>query len=76
GRAPVREHSAIVNADGERAGEVCSGGFGPSTGGPLAMAYIACSAMEQQALFAELRGKKIPVAVRSGSFVPQRYYRG
>lgn len=76
GRAPVREHSAIVNADGERVGEVCSGGFGPSTGGPLAMAYIACSAMEQQALFAELRGKKIPVAVRSGSFVPQRYYRG
>ncbi len=76
GRAPVREYSAIVNADGERVGEVCSGGFGPSTGGPLAMAYIACSAMEQQALFAELRGKKIPVAVRSGSFVPQRYYRG
>ncbi|WP_286695087.1 glycine cleavage system aminomethyltransferase GcvT [Spongiibacter sp. UBA1325] len=76
GRAPVREHSAIVNADGEHVGEVCSGGFGPSTGGPLAMAYIACSVVEQQALFAELRGKKIPVAVRSGSFVPQRYYRG
>ncbi len=77
GRAPVREHSAIVDAGGERVGEVCSGGFGPTIGGPLAMAYVSVAAVDAGAdLFAELRGKRIPVALRSGSFVPQRYYRG
>ncbi len=77
GRAPVREHSAIVNAEGERLGEVCSGGFGPTTGGPIAMAYISKAAIDEGVpLFAALRGKLLPVSLRSGSFVAPRYYRG
>lgn len=77
GRAPVREHTIIVDEGGQRLGEVCSGGFGPSTGAPLAMAYLSADAVAQQsALFAEVRGRRIPVAIRTGSFVPQRYYRG
>ena len=77
GRAPVREHSGIVNEQGQAVGEVCSGGFGPSTGGPIAMAYINAAVLDAgDALFADVRGKRIPVSVRNGAFFPQRYYRG
>ena len=77
GRAPVREHSSIVNEQGEAIGEVCSGGFGPSTGGPIAMAYINTAVLDAGiALFADVRGKRIPVSVRRGAFFPSRYFRG
>ncbi|WP_374960985.1 glycine cleavage system aminomethyltransferase GcvT [Spongiibacter tropicus] len=77
GRAPVREHSVIVTGQGKAVGEVCSGGFGPSTGGPIAMAYIDAVVLDGgDALFADVRGRQIPVSVRSSAFFPQRYYRG
>lgn len=77
GRAPVREHSVIVNGQGKAVGEVCSGGFGPSTGGPIAMAYIDAVVLDGgDALFADVRGRQIPVSVRSSAFFPRRYYRG
>lgn len=77
GRAPVREGSEIVDGSGTVIGEVCSGGFGPSVGGPIAMAYIDNTVLAQGgSLFASVRGKHIPVTVRVGSFVPQRYFRG
>ena len=76
GRAPVREGAELVNDADEVVGKVCSGGFGPSLGGPVAMAYVPTelSAIGSQ-LFVLLRNKKIPVEVVKMPFVPQNYVR-
>ncbi len=77
GRAPVREGTALVDATGRAIGQVTSGGFGPSVGGPIAMGYVetalAKAGTEIQAM---LRGKPQPVTVTKMPFVAQRYYRG
>lgn len=76
-RAPVREGVNIVNADGGVLGRVSSGGFGPSIGRPLVMAYVATSALtKNEPLFADVRGKLLPLSLRQKPFVEQRYYRG
>jgi len=41
GRAPAREHTEIQDMDGNIIGEITSGGFGPTAGGPVAMGYVA-----------------------------------
>ncbi|MBA1294806.1 glycine cleavage system aminomethyltransferase GcvT [Pseudomonas lurida] len=76
-RTPVREGAELVGEDGAVIGHVCSGGFGPSLGAPLAMGYLnsAFTALDTQ-VFALVRGKKVPVRVSKLPFVPQRYYRG
>ncbi len=43
GKAPAREHTIVTNNDGAPIGEITSGGFGPSVGGPVAMGYIDSS---------------------------------
>ncbi|MFC5696802.1 glycine cleavage T C-terminal barrel domain-containing protein, partial [Pseudomonas sp. GCM10022186] len=77
GRAPVREGTQIVNAEQQVIGEVTSGGFGPSLGGPLAMGLLDSryAALETE-VFALVRGKPLPMHVVRTPFVPQRYYRG
>ncbi|KGU85122.1 glycine cleavage system aminomethyltransferase GcvT [Pseudomonas mediterranea] len=76
-RTPVREGAEIVNEAGEIIGTVCSGGFGPTLGGPLAMGYLdaAYTALETP-VWAIVRGKKVPLLVSKMPFVAQRYYRG
>ncbi len=76
-RTPVREGAEIVDEHGTVIGRVCSGGFGPSLGGPLAMGYLdtAFTALESE-VSALVRGKKVPLRVSKMPFVPQRYYRG
>lgn len=76
-RTPVREGAEIVNEAGEIIGTVCSGGFGPTLGGPLAMGYLdsAYVALDTP-VWAIVRGKKVPLLVSKMPFVPQRYYRG
>ncbi|WP_434625725.1 glycine cleavage system aminomethyltransferase GcvT [Pseudomonas sp. Z1-29] len=76
-RTPVREGAEIVNEAGETIGTVCSGGFGPTLGGPLAMGYLdsAYVAMDTP-VWAIVRGKKVPMLVSKMPFVAQRYYRG
>ena len=76
-RTPVREGAEIVDADGTVIGTVCSGGFGPTLGGPLAMGYLdsAFIALDTE-VSALVRGKKVPLRVSKMPFVPQRYYRG
>lgn len=76
-RTPVREGAEIVDAEGNIIGSVCSGGFGPTLGGPLAMGYldIKHSALDTP-VAAIVRGKKVPMLVSKMPFVPQRYYRG
>jgi aminomethyltransferase len=76
-RTPVREGAEIVDADGTVIGSVCSGGFGPTLGGPLAMGYVdsAFNALETP-VWAIVRGKKVAMLVSKMPFVPQRYFRG
>jgi len=76
-RTPVREGAEIVDADGTVIGSVCSGGFGPTLGGPLAMGYLdsAFIALDTE-VSALVRGKKVPLRVSKMPFVPQRYYHG
>lgn len=75
GRAPVREGAELVTQDETLVGVVTSGGFGPALEGPVAMAYVEISALEQP-LFALVRGKKLPVQIAQKSLLPSRYFRG
>ena len=77
GKAPVREGSVLTDLAGRAVGEVCSGGFGPTVGGPVLMAYVesAC-AVPGTRLLALVRDKPRPVTVTKMPFVPQRYHRG
>ena len=76
-RTPVREGAEIVDAEGTVIGNVCSGGFGPTLGAPLAMGYLdtAFTALDSE-VWAIVRGKPVPLKVSKLPFVPQRYYRG
>ncbi|WP_416772040.1 glycine cleavage system aminomethyltransferase GcvT [Pseudomonas sp. RHF3.3-3] len=76
-RTPVREGAEIVDEAGTVIGSVCSGGFGPTLGAPLAMGYVdnAHCALDSQ-VWAIVRGKRIPLKVSKMPFVAQRYYRG
>ncbi|MCG6657057.1 glycine cleavage system aminomethyltransferase GcvT [Halomonas campisalis] len=77
GRAPVREGSELFDADGHRIGTVTSGGFGPSVGKPVAMGYLDIEQAEIGAtVYAEVRGKRLPMTVSKMPFVIPGYYRG
>ncbi len=77
GRAPVREGAELVDSQGRRIGQVTSGGFGPSVGGPVAMGYVEKEhAKPGTAVQAMVRGKPLAVTVTKMPFVEQRYYRG
>ena len=77
GRTPIREGVELFNADGEKVGTVTSGSYGPTTECPVLMGYVAIeySALDTE-LFAEVRGKKLPVKVARAPFIEQRYFRG
>ncbi|PYY92444.1 glycine cleavage system aminomethyltransferase GcvT [Pseudomonas sp. TKO26] len=76
-RTPVREGAEIVDAEGNIIGSVCSGGFGPTLGGPLAMGYLDIQHCALDTPVAAIvRGKKVPMLVSKMPFVAQRYYRG
>lgn len=77
GRVPVREGVELLNAEGVAVGRVTSGGYAPTLGSPVAMAYVIPEAAAiDTPLYASVRGKKISVKVARMPFVPQRYYRG
>ncbi len=77
GRAPAREHTEIQDMDGQTIGEITSGGFGPSVGGPVAMGYVARShAKAGTELNLIVRGKARPAKVVKMPFVSHNYYRG
>ena len=76
-RTPVREGAEIVDASGAIIGTVCSGGFGPTLGGPVAMGYVdSAHAALDTPVWAIVRGKNVAMKVSKMPFVPQRYYRG
>lgn len=77
GRQPVRAGATLTDADGNAAGIVTSGGFGPSANAPVAMGYVARDhARSQSPLFAEVRGSRLPIAVHPLPFVPHRFRKG
>ncbi len=76
GRAPMRAGVPLFSADGGQVGQVTSGGFGPSLGAPVAMGYVSSDlAQPGEALFGEVRGKRLPVQVAPLPFVPARFKR-
>ena len=77
GRQPARAHTPIHAAGGgEPLGEVTSGGFGPSLGGPMAMGYVARThAADGTALDLLVRGRALPARVVPLPFTPHRYAR-
>jgi aminomethyltransferase len=77
GRQPVRAGTALSDAEGNAAGRVTSGGFGPTVGAPVAMGYVAAGLAKPGArLFADVRGTKIPLDVSPLPFTPHRYRKG
>nr|WP_198534585.1 glycine cleavage system aminomethyltransferase GcvT [Salinivibrio kushneri] len=76
-KAPVREGSKLFDADDNEIGVVTSGTFGPTKGMPVAMGYLPPAFITPGTeVYAEVRGKKLPMTVEKMPFVPQRYYRG
>ena len=77
GRTPVREHSMIVDGDGNILGQVTSGTFGPTAQRAVALAYLPPGhAAVGTGVHALVRGKPVAMQVAATPFVPHRYYRG
>ena len=76
GRQPVREGAGVVDEEGTEVGQVTSGGFAPSLGAPIAMAYVplAMSTPGTRVTLAQ-RGKVHHATVTPMPFVPHRYVR-
>jgi len=76
GKAPARAHTEIANEHGETIGEITSGGFGPTVGGPVAMGYVRSDLAEVGTrLQLMVRGKALPAKVAATPFAPHRYHR-
>ena len=78
GKAPVRGHAGLYATDSLESpiGEVTSGGFGPSVDGPIAMGYVPIDlARPGTRIFAEVRGKFLPVTVTDLPFITPTYKR-
>ncbi|MDB5373099.1 MAG: gcvT [Belnapia sp.] len=76
GRQPARGHTPIHAPGGGLIGEITSGGFGPSLGGPMAMGYVARDqAADGAALELLVRGKPLAARVVPMPFIPHRYAR-
>jgi len=76
GKAPARAHTAIEDLDGNAIGEITSGGYGPSVGGPVAMGYVTSAFTEPgTAVNLMVRGKAMAATVVKLPFVEQRYFK-
>ncbi len=78
GKAPVRGHAILYAEDSPESpiGEVTSGTFGPSVEGPIAMGYVPASLSEAGGrVYAEVRGKFLPLTVTALPFIKPTYKR-
>jgi aminomethyltransferase len=76
GRQPVREGAMVVDGEGSEIGKVTSGGFAPSVGAPIAMAYVPVALAEPGTRITLVqRGKLHTATVTPMPFVPHRYVR-
>jgi len=78
GRAPMREGVELfATADSDAAiGQITSGTFGPTHGGPVAMGYLPMEhTTPGTTIFGELRSKRLPLTVCALPFVPAKFKR-
>ncbi len=73
GKAPIREGVTLFDVDNKAVGSVSSGTVGPSIGKPIAMAYVNNNAQVGDILYAEVRGKKLPMDVVKMPFIAHQY---
>ena len=77
GRVIARGGTTVADADGAAAGRVTSGGFGPTLGGPMAMAYLpARMTRPGTPVTFDVRGRARPGTVVPLPFVPRNHHRG
>jgi aminomethyltransferase len=75
-RVPVREGTLLFDARGHKLGVVTSGTLGPTVNQCIAMAYLPQNhAQAQHEVYAEVRGKRLPMRVTNMPFTPHRYKR-
>ena len=75
-RVPVREGAVIFDAHGNKLGHVTSGTLAPTVNQPIAMAYLTNNhALLHHEVYAEVRGKRLPMRVTALPFTPHRYQR-
>ncbi len=76
GKRPVRDGTSLRTADGQPAGIVSSGGYGPTVERPVAMGYVSTelSAIGTK-LVADVRGNDVEIEVCELPFAPHRYHR-
>jgi len=75
GRLPAREGAKVYSGDA-LVGSLTSGGFSPTLGHPIAMAFVETEyAHGGTELHIEVRGKRLPARVVPLPFVPHRYHR-
>ncbi|NRF68527.1 glycine cleavage system aminomethyltransferase GcvT [Aquincola sp. S2] len=75
-RIPVREGAQIYDGHNRKLGHVTSGTLGPTVFEPVAMAYLAANhAISHHEVYAEVRGKRLPMRVAAMPFTPHRYHR-
>ena len=76
GKQPVREGASVIDEADAIVGRVTSGGFAPSVGAPISMAYVPSSlAQPGTAVRLIQRGKVHTGTVAAMPFVPHRYVR-
>ena len=73
GRAPVRAHTEIF-LNGEKVGDITSGGFGATVNAPVAMGYVRADlAAVGTKLTAKVRDKDVPIEIVAMPFVRKDY---
>ncbi len=76
-RMPVREGAKLFDAHGRALGHVTSGTLAPTLGEPIAMAYLSADhAVVHHEVWAEVRGRRVPMRVTALPFLNPRYHRG
>ena len=76
GKAPARDGAAIKDLAGAHIGDLTSGGFGPTVGGPIGMGYVdAAHAAPGTKVLVTVRDRDLPATVVTLPFVPHRYFR-
>lgn len=75
GRLPARE-GALVFVGEDQVGVLTSGGFAPTCGHPIAMAYVAAAHTAPGTILSiEVRGRRLDAVVTPMPFVPHNYHR-
>ena len=74
----MREGAALFadSTSSEQIGAITSGGFGPTLNAPVAMGYVPMSfASAGTKVFAEVRGRRLPLNIVRTPFVVNTYKR-